>query len=221
MPVAGLTPDTRYYYSVGSAPVPFVGDDADHFFLTPPTPGTPKPTASGSIGDAGFVGRGRCDAVRDAFTRVQRRARRTDLWLLLGDNAYIVGTRRASTRRPCSTMHPTMLRTGAGLADVRQPRARSRADSITQTGPYFDMFTLPDGGEAGGVPSGTEAYYSFDYANMHFVVLDSEDSSHAAGEPDADLARVGPRRRPTADWVIAFWHQPALQRGPSTTPTPR
>ena len=34
-------------------------------------------------------------------------------------------------------------------------------------------------GQAGGVPSGTEAYYSFDYANIHFISLDSHDSDRA------------------------------------------
>ena len=35
--------------------------------------------------------------------------------------------------------------------------------------------------EAGGVASGTEAYYSFDYANVHFIVLDSHDSPRSPG----------------------------------------
>ena len=38
------------------------------------------------------------------------------------------------------------------------------------------MFDGDSVGEAGGVPSGTESYYSFDYANIHFICLDSQDS---------------------------------------------
>ncbi len=49
------------------------------------------------------------------------------------------------------------------------------ASSDTQTGPYYDIFTLPTNAEAGGVASGTEAYYPFDYANIHFVCLNSHD----------------------------------------------
>ena len=48
--------------------------------------------------------------------------------------------------------------------------------SPTETGPYFDIFSLPTKAEAGGLASGTEAYYSFDYGNIHFVVLDSYQS---------------------------------------------
>ena len=53
----------------------------------------------------------------------------------------------------------------------------SSADSATQTGTYYDIFTLPKFGEAGGVASGTEAYYSFDFGNIHFIVLDSMETA--------------------------------------------
>ena len=46
--------------------------------------------------------------------------------------------------------------------------------------PYHTMFSLPTAGEAGGVASGTENYYSFNYGNVHFISLDSQDSSRAA-----------------------------------------
>jgi len=53
--------------------------------------------------------------------------------------------------------------------------ASTFAQDLAQTGDYFNMFSFPKNGEAGGVASGTEAYYSFDFRNVHFVVLDSED----------------------------------------------
>ena len=51
--------------------------------------------------------------------------------------------------------------------------------SITQSGVYYDIFTLPTRGQAGGLASGTEAYYSFNYANIHFICLDSHDSDRS------------------------------------------
>jgi hypothetical protein len=45
------------------------------------------------------------------------------------------------------------------------------SDPLTEIGPYYDSFSLPATGEAGGAPSGTETYYSFDYANIHFASL--------------------------------------------------
>jgi len=96
------------------------------------------------------------------------------------------------------------------------------AQDLTQTGDYFNMFTFPTNAEAGGVASGTEAYYSFDFRNVHFVVLDSEDyaSSPAALTPwsrgsrpiSLPPARIGSSRSGTARRTRAAC---------STTRTPR
>jgi hypothetical protein len=77
---------------------------------------------------------------------------------------------------------------------------------------YYDIFTMPTGAEAGGFASGTEAYYSFDYANIHFVVLDSHDTDRSPGGAmaswlAADLASTA------QDWIIAYWHQPPYSKG--------
>ena len=39
----------------------------------------------------------------------------------------------------------------------------------------YDIFNFPREGEAGGLASGTEAWYSFDYGNVHFISLNTED----------------------------------------------
>jgi hypothetical protein len=86
------------------------------------------------------------------------------------------------------------------------------AESATQSGPYYDIFTLPTGGEAGGVSSGTEAYYAFDHSNVHFVCLDSYDS-----DPDPDGAMMtwleNDLAATTQPWIIAFWHHPPYTKG--------
>jgi hypothetical protein len=86
------------------------------------------------------------------------------------------------------------------------------SNSLTGIGPYFDMFSLPTAAEAGGVASGSEAYYSFDHANVHFIVLDGNSAAVTAGSPmmvwlEADLQAT------TADWVVAYWHQPPYSKG--------
>jgi hypothetical protein len=82
--------------------------------------------------------------------------------------------------------------------------------------PYLDIFTLPANGEAGGVPSGTEKYYSFDYANIHFVCLDSQSSQRQPGSPmltwlENDLATT------TKNWIVAYWHHPPYSWGTHTS----
>jgi len=78
----------------------------------------------------------------------------------------------------------------ATLADNWQSR-RSQPNSVTQSGVYYDIFTLPTRGQAGGVASGTEAYYSFEDANIHFVCLDSEDSPRATDGAMAQWLKAG------------------------------
>jgi acid phosphatase type 7 len=208
--VTGLTPGTQYYYSVGSVAGAFVGDDADHFFRTAPVAGSTTPFRIWTIGDAGFTG-APLNAVRDSFKAYNGGTSATDLFLLLGDNAYLTGT-DAQYQAAVYDVHAEMLRT-TPVYSVFGNHERLSSLDLTQVGPYYDMFSFPTLGEAGGVASGTESYYSFDYANVHFIVLDSEDfTPTAAAGPmytwlQSDLAGT------TADWVIALWHRPPYSRG--------
>ncbi|MCA9610478.1 MAG: metallophosphoesterase, partial [Myxococcales bacterium] len=86
------------------------------------------------------------------------------------------------------------------------------SDSGTQSGPYYEGYVLPTDGRAGGVPSGTEAYYAFDYANVHFIVLDSHDSPRTPTGAmvqwlEMDLAATA------AEWVVAYFHHPPYTDG--------
>jgi MYXO-CTERM domain-containing protein len=84
--------------------------------------------------------------------------------------------------------------------------------SATQIGPYYEAYVLPAGAEAGGLASGTEAYYSFDYGTLHVIVMDSHQSSREPGDAmltwlEADLAATA------QEWVIASWHHPPYTKG--------
>ena len=206
--LTGLTPDTTYYYAIGSTTATSAGGDTDHFFVTPPRPGVEKPVRVWVIGDSGTANRN-AKAVRDGYLAAKGDTY-THVWLMLGDNAYRDGTDR-EYQNAVFEMYPSLLRQTVLWPTLGNHDGHS-ADSDTQSGPYYDIFTLPRRGEAGGVPSGTEAYYSFDYANVHFICLDSHDSDRSPGGPmltwlQNDLAAT------TQEWIIAYWHHPPYSKG--------
>ena len=206
--LTGLSADVKYFYSVGTSSVTLAGGDRDHFFVTAPIPGTAKPTRIWVIGDSGTANRN-ARAVRDAFLNFTG-PRDPDLWIMLGDNAYLDGTDDAYQRAVFNTYSHVLPKTV--LWPTLGNHDGHTADSATESGPYYDIFSLPRNGEAGGVPSRTEAYYSFDYGNMHFIVLDSYETDRSPEGAmmtwlEADL------QASDKEWVIAFWHHAPYSRG--------
>ncbi len=208
--VQGLIPETFYFYGIGdSVHGTLAGNDPDHVFKTAPPVGSKRRTRLWVIGDSGS-GNNNARGVRDGYAAFAG-ATHTDLWLMLGDNAYPNGTDSQYQTAVFQNMYETMLRRTALWSTFGNHDAHS-ANSATQTGVYFDVFTLPTSGQAGGIPSGTEAYYSFDWANIHFVCLDSAGPAIGPNHPmvpwlQADLAST------TQDWIIAFWHHPPYTKG--------
>jgi hypothetical protein len=104
--LSNLAPNTKYYYSIGtSSQAALAGGDESHFFVTAPT--VAKPTRIWVLGDAG-TNTDDQRRVRDAYAKFTG-TRHTDLWLLLGDNAYVEG-KDDEYQRAVFEMYPTFLR---------------------------------------------------------------------------------------------------------------
>ena len=206
--LTGLSADVKVFYSVGTSADTLAGGDDDHFVVTAPVPGTAKPTRIWVIGDSGTADRG-ARAVRDAFLNFTE-SRDPDLWIMLGDNAYEDGT-DAEYQAAVFETYPQVLRKIV-LWPTLGNHDGSTADSTTESGPYYDIFSLPRNGEAGGVPSGTEAYYSFDYGNLHFICLESHETDRS---PDGAMMTWLEEDLAANDkeWVIAFWHHSPYSKG--------
>ena len=205
--LTGLTPDTRYYYSIGDSGGNYTTGD-NPYFDTHPATGSPAATRIWVLGDSGTAD-ANAAAVRNAFTRFNG-GTHADVLLMLGDNAYDFGT-DDEYQAAVFDMYPDILRNSVIWPTLGNHDAHS-ADSESQSGDYYDIFTLPSNAESGGVASGTEAYYSFDYANIHFVSLDSHDTNRSVNGAMAtwlenDLAAN------TQEWLIAFWHHPPYSKG--------
>lgn len=202
--LTSLSAGTRYYYSVGTSVAPLAGD-ASYTFVTAPVAGPSTSTRAWVIGDSGQPGF-YASAVRDAYA-TWTGTRGTDLWLMLGDNAYQTGT-DSEFQAGVFDQYPVMLRQA-----VLWP-TRGNHDFIYggANDDYYDLFTMPTAAEAGGVVSGTEAYYGFDWGQVHFVCLDSEGSDRSPGGAMLtwlanDLAAN------TKPWVVAYWHHPPYTKG--------
>jgi len=206
--VAGLEPDTKYFYAVGSSTEIIAGSNANHFFVTAPLPGVIKPTRVWVLGDSGTRNANQV-AVRNAYETFTG-TNHTDLWLMLGDNAYDDGTdpeyQAAVFNIYTNTLRKSVLWPTLGNHDT----AQSTVSNVTY--PYFNIFTLPKQGEAGGVASGSEHYYSFDYANIHFICLDSMTVSKATNNSMANWLRAD-LADTAADWIVAFFHHPPYTKG--------
>ena len=202
----GLSPATEYFYKV-QAGASQVGDSSNHFY-TAPEPGSDGHVRVWAIGDSGSAN-SNARAVRDAYRNLEGSGR-TDVWLMLGDNAYNNG-RDSEYQRAVFDMYPEFLKSTVLWPTLGNHDGHT-ADSASQSGPYYDIFDLPTKGEAGGVPSGTEAYYSFDYANIHFICLESYETDRSTSGAmyrwlESDLAAN------TQPWTIAFWHHPPYSKG--------
>jgi len=201
--LTGLLPDTRYYYSVGTTTQTIAGGTSAYTFKTAPVPGVSQPTRIWVIGDSGEPGADQQD-VKSAFLGWTG-SRDPDVWLMLGDNAYGTGT-DSEYQTAVFSAYSEVLR------KVPVWPTRGNHDELHSGSDYYGIFTMPTLGQAGGVPSGTEAYYSFDHGNIHFVCLDSEGSSRSSTGAMANWLRSD-LAATTREWIIAYWHHPPYTKG--------
>jgi hypothetical protein len=183
------------------------GDDANHLFVTSPPVGSATRTRVWVLGDSGTASTN-AGAVRDAYYSFTG-STHTNLWLMLGDNAYTSGT-DTQYQAAVFDMYPTMLRKSVLWPTIgNHDTAGSSTDNDF---PYLQIFSLPAGAEAGGMASGTEKYYSFNYANIHFICLDTMTSTLDPFGPMLTWLRNDLASN-TLPWVIAYWHHPPYSKG--------
>jgi len=209
--ITGLAPATKYYYDAGSTAEVHAGGTPEHFFVTSPPAGSAAPFRAWVLGDSGngsFAQAQVRDAMLDATV-----GHAPDLFLHMGDIAYVSGTDAEFSAYHfapyADILRNTVLWTTLGNHEGTS--TTSGAPGIS-AGPYYRAFVLPSAGEAGGAPSGTEAYYSFDYANVHFVCLNSYQVDRGATAAMATWLQLDLAAN-TLPWIVAFWHHPPYTHG--------
>ncbi|MGC3968473.1 MAG: metallophosphoesterase family protein [Pirellulales bacterium] len=206
-----LAKDTKYYYAVFDGARKLAGGDEEHYFHTHPEPGPKKAFRFWVVGDSGTgddTQRAVYDAMR-SYVKIEGQ-RPLDLYLHVGDMAYPKGTDDEFQRKFFDIYQPTLRNTVCWAAMGNHEGYTSKG--TTGIGPYYDAYVCPKRAEAGGLPSTTEAFYSFDYANVHFICLDSHDLDRSPAGVMATWLRAD-LERTKADWIVAFFHHPPYTKG--------
>ncbi len=136
--------------------------------------------------------------------------RKLDGYIHVGDMAYGSGTDKEFSRNFFPMYADTLRNTVCWGSMGNHEGGSSKGE--TGIGPYYDAYVLPSMAEAGGAPSGTETYYSFDYGNVHFICLNSHDLDRS---PTAAMAQwlKADLEKTKADWLVAFFHHPPYTKG--------
>ena len=220
--LSGLTVNTLYYYNLGSTSQILQGD-ANNYFKTMPVAGSTQKIRFLAMGDMGNNSANQIN-VRNAWQTFNGN-NYTDGWLLMGDNAYNSGTDVEFQTNFFDIYQGNLTKNHVlwptpGNHDYANSIAR-QADHVI---PYYDMFSLPKLGEAGGLASNTEAFYSYNYGNVHFVALDSY--GWEAGNTRL-YDTLGPQAvwlkqdlaANTQPWTVVYFHHPPYTKGSHNSDT--
>jgi predicted phosphodiesterase len=180
--IEGLEPDVTYCYSLR-------GQTAPAGFRTAPAPGTGAAVRFAAWGDSGYAGSDQRTLLGQILDVP------LDLAIHTGDLAYEQGT---APQLETTVFEPyTKLMRNfpfypvSGNHDYETDRAE----------PLLEAFVLPENGDA-------ERWYSFDWGDVHFVGLDTEQTGPREAEwLDRDL------QKNQLPWTIVFGHKPPYSSG--------
>ncbi len=211
--LTGLKPDTLYHYALYEGDKRVTPNDGGYSFRTHPAPGTKRDLYFWAAGDSGTGGVHQKKVYQAMLDYTKEQKITLDMFIHVGDMAYGSGKDREFQSNFFEIYQPTLRNTVCWPAMGNHEGYTSKGK--TCIGPYYDAYITPTRGEAGGVPSGTETYYSYDYGRVHFIVLNSHDLDRRPTAAMAqwlkeDLAKTSTKK---TDWLIAFWHHPPYTKG--------
>ncbi|TQF12433.1 PKD domain-containing protein [Myxococcus llanfairpwllgwyngyllgogerychwyrndrobwllllantysiliogogogochensis] len=194
--LTGLKPSTEYSYEVSACGL----KTPTKRFTTAPEPGT-RSVHFAAVGDFGTGGSDQKAVAADML------ARKPELFVALGDNAYPDGTEADFQDHLFAPM-------AALLAEVPLFASPGNHEYVTNQGqPYLDNLYMPTNN-----PAGSERYFSFDWGHVHFVSLDS---NCAIGLSAAERCSLADQKAwlqtdlagTTQPWKVVFFHHPPWSSG--------
>lgn len=206
--LTGLLPNTVYYYAIGSNSQIYASG-TNLFFKTLPAEGSDDKYRFLVLGDAGT---GYIEQIQAKNAAIQYNgSNHFDGVLLLGDNAYQSGfdseyQSNFFDNKYNEIFENTVIWPAPGNHDYNNNIPFSPSPA------YFDIFDCPTNGEAGGVPSGTEKYYSFNHGNIHFISLDSYSVPRSNTGAMANWL-IQDLQANSLPWIVVYFHHPPYTKG--------
>jgi len=220
--ILGLSSYTKYFYSIHDSSGVIMSESDDLYFGTHPAIGTSGPYTFWVLGNTykGGIYNANAVNVREAYYSYIGPADTNGI-LFLGDNA---GSGDSGTDSQYQTkvfdMYDFKLKNTIAWSCIGNLETWiAPEDLINGEYPYYDIFKFPKFGESGGIQSNTESYYSFDYGNIHFIVLNSADENRDnginQGTSPSPMYTWAKNDIQSTDqkWIVALWHQPPFSHG--------
>lgn len=198
--ITGLAANTKYYYEVASGAKVYASGE-QYYVRTHPRPGARVPFRFMAFGDFGDGS----DGQKANAAQMLKDDARHSFALLLGDIIYSSGDRE-NYLKDYFPVYGDLIRHRAWWPTLGNHDIKSQNGAA-----YFEFFETPANN-----PGKVENYYSFDYANAHFVSLDDEllfegadlEKQMAWVKQDLQAAKARGQR-----WLIVMWHKPPYSAG--------
>ena len=196
--ISGLTPNSKYFYSVDG---PSKGTE-EQYFITTPEIGNNTPVRIWVISDFGQTN----------SDQNERRLETVAQWRSFNDNNYhadfviSLGDQTEDDSR-YQLQHNYFNQLEKVLTNSPLYTAIGNHDNHDGMDNYLSTFALPANAESGGMASGTEKYYSFNYANIHAVVLCTEIEDEEGRKAQVKWLKKDLENN-RQDWLIACLHRP-------------
>jgi phosphodiesterase/alkaline phosphatase D-like protein len=204
-----LKPATKYAYQIDSKSF-----DSNRYVVSAPAFGSKESVRIWALGDFGDGSASQKTVMKSIEGYTQ--GNRPDAWIWLGDNAYNNGKEEEYQKNVFDVYQTAFMQNLPIYPSPGNHDYGGKHDPSLP--PYFKIFNMPVEGQAGGVPSQSESYYSVNYGQVHLVALDTEmrESSglmlnNGKGEQVEWLKKdLAANKLP---WVVVYFHKPPYSKG--------
>lgn len=214
--LSNLLPNSKYFYVVNQSNSIMSIDT--FYFYTAPLQGSNQKIRFLALGDCGS-GYIQQYNVKSAVNYYNKNNYINGV-LLLGDNAYVSGIQNEYQLGFFNPYQSNFILSNSCIypAPGNHDYGNNYSLAINHQIPYYDIFKVPQNGELGGLASHHKEFYSYNYANTHFVSLDSYGIELGMYHLWDSL---GPQykwleqdlKQDKSKWKIVYFHHPPFTMG--------